>query len=133
MDAVASMLYLDYGKQDGQWLPNEHGGNENLEAIALMQNINRIMEERNPGAYLIAEESTAWAGVTAPASMDGLGFLFKWNMGWMNDFLEYMQMDPYFRQNNQNMLTFSLSYAYAENYVLVISHDEVVHLKRSMI
>ena len=127
------MLYLDYGKQDGQWLPNEHGGNENLEAIALMQNINRIMEERNPGAYLIAEESTAWAGVTAPASMDGLGFLFKWNMGWMNDFLEYMQMDPYFRQNNQNMLTFSLSYAYAENYVLVISHDEVVHLKRSMI
>ena len=133
VDAVASMLYLDYGKQDGQWLPNEHGGNENLEAIALMQNINRIMEERNPGAYLIAEESTAWAGVTAPASMDGLGFLFKWNMGWMNDFLEYMQMDPYFRQNNQNMLTFSLSYAYAENYVLVISHDEVVHLKRSMI
>ena len=91
------------------------------------------MDERNPGAYLIAEESTAWAGVTAPASMDGLGFLFKWNMGWMNDFLEYMQMDPYFRQNNQNMLTFSLSYAYAENYVLVISHDEVVHLKRSMI
>ena len=133
VDAVASMLYLDYGKQDGQWLPNEHGGNENLEAIALMQNINSIMEERNPGAYLIAEESTAWAGVTAPASMDGLGFLFKWNMGWMNDFLEYMQMDPYFRQNNQNMLTFSLSYAYAENYVLVISHDEVVHLKRSMI
>ena len=127
------MLYLDYGKQDGQWLPNEHGGNENLEAIALMQKINQVMEERNPGAYLIAEESTAWAGVTAPVSMDGLGFLFKWNMGWMNDFLEYMKMDPYFRQNNQNMLTFSLSYAYAENYVLVISHDEVVHLKCSMI
>ena len=111
VDAVASMLYLDYGKQDGQWLPNEHGGNENLEAIALMQKINQVMEERNPGAYLIAEESTAWAGVTAPVSMDGLGFLFKWNMGWMNDFLEYMKMDPYFRQNNQNMLTFSLSYA----------------------
>ena len=133
VDAVASMLYLDYGKQDGQWLPNKDGGNENYEAIALLQNINRIMEERNPGAYLIAEESTAWAGVTAPVSMNGLGFLFKWNMGWMNDFLEYMKMDPYFRQNNQNMLTFSISYAYAENYVLVLSHDEVVHLKCSMI
>ncbi len=133
VDAVASMLYLDYGKQDGQWLPNEDGGNENKDAIKLLQNINMVMEEKFPGAYLIAEESTAWAGVTAPASMKGLGFLFKWNMGWMNDFLEYMKMDPYFRCPNQNWLTFSLSYAYAENYVLVISHDEVVHLKKSMI
>ena len=133
VDAVASMLYLDYGKQNGQWLPNKDGGNENYDAIKLLQNINRIMEEKNPGAFLIAEESTAWAGVTAPASMKGLGFLFKWNMGWMNDFLEYMKLDPYFRSFNHNRLTFSLSYAYAENYVLVISHDEVVHLKCSMI
>lgn len=133
VDAVASMLYLDYGKQNGQWLPNKDGGNENYDAIKLLQNINRIMEEKNPGAFLIAEESTAWAGVTAPASMKGLGFLFKWNMGWMNDFLEYMKLDPYFRSFNHNRLTFSLSYTYAENYVLVISHDEVVHLKCSMI
>ena len=133
VDAVASMLYLDYGKQDGQWLPNKNGGKENLEAIDLLRNVNQVMEDRNPGAFLIAEESTAWAGVTAPVSMGGLGFLFKWNMGWMNDFLEYMKLDPYFRKFNHNRLTFSLSYTYAENYVLVISHDEVVHLKCSMI
>ena len=133
VDAVACMLYQDYGKQDGQWLPNKDGGNENYDAIELLRKINTVMEERNPGAFLIAEESTAWAGVTAPASMKGLGFLYKWNMGWMNDFLEYMKMDPYFRSFNHNRLTFSLSYTYAENYVLVISHDEVVHLKCSML
>ena len=133
VDAVASMLYLDYGREIGQWVPNKYGENKNLEAIEFFKHLNTVVLGRNKGTVMIAEESTAWPKVTAHPEEGGLGFSLKWNMGWMHDFLEYMKLDPYFRQYNHHKMTFSLTYAYSENYVLVLSHDEVVHLKCSMI
>ncbi len=133
VDAVASMLYLDYGKQDGQWVANKYGDNKNLEAIEFFKHINTLIEGRNPGAVMIAEESTAWPNVTGKAENDGLNFNYKWNMGWMHDFLDYMKLDPYFRKFNHNKMTFAMSYNESEKYILVLSHDEVVHLKCSMI
>ena len=133
VDAVASILYLDYGRENGQWTPNIYGGNKNLEAIEFFKHLNSVVLGRNHGAMMIAEESTAWPKVTGKPEEAGLGFSHKWNMGWMNDFLEYMKLDPYFRKWNHNKMTFSMTYAYAEKYILVLSHDEVVHLKCSMI
>lgn len=132
MDAVASMLYLDYGKKDGEWVANMYGSNENLEAIEMLKNLSDVFHRECPGAWLIAEESTAWPQVTAEPSKGGLGFDMKWNMGWMNDFISYMQTDPLFRKGRHGMLTFSMIYAYSERFILVLSHDEVVHLKGSM-
>ncbi len=133
VDAVASMLYLNYGKQDGNWIPNKFGGKENLEAVEFFRHLNTLIRGKFKGAIMIAEESTAWPKVTGDVADGGLNFSYKWNMGWMHDFLDYMKLDPYFRKDNHNKMTFAMSYNEAERYILVLSHDEVVHLKCSML
>ena len=133
VDAVASMLYLDYGKKEGQWVPNKYGGNENLEAIEFFRHMNSVVRGTYPGFITVAEESTAWPHVTGDIGGEGLGFSFKWNMGWMHDFCEYMKLDPIYRKGNHYAMTFAMSYNESENYILPLSHDEVVHLKCSMV
>ncbi|MEX0905929.1 MAG: 1,4-alpha-glucan branching protein GlgB [Balneolaceae bacterium] len=133
VDAVASMLYLDYSREEGEWIPNQYGGNENLEAIHFLRRFNEVVHEYYPGILTFAEESTSWQGVSRPTSSGGLGFDFKWNMGWMNDTLNYMEKDPLYRRYHQDQLSFSLIYAFSEQFVLPLSHDEVVHLKHSLL
>ena len=133
VDAVASMLYLDYSREEGEWLPNIHGGRENLEAIELLKQVNGRVYFNYPGAMMVAEESTAWPGVSRPVDAGGLGFGFKWNMGWMNDTLRYMERDPIHRQYHHSEMTFGLVYGFSENFVLPLSHDEVVHGKGSLL
>jgi 1,4-alpha-glucan branching enzyme len=133
VDAVASMLYLDYSRKSGEWVPNCHGGRENLEAVDFLKRFNEVCYSRYPGVMTIAEESTAWPGVSRPTYLGGLGFGFKWNMGWMHDFLHYMELEPVYRRYHQGQITFSLCYAFHEHFMLVFSHDEVVHGKGSML
>ena len=133
VDAVASMLYLDYSRQAGQWIPNQYGGRENLEAVSFLQQLNTLTHAEAPGTITVAEESTAWPGVSRPVHLGGLGFTYKWNMGWMHDTLKYIARDPLYRKWAQNEITFSMLYAYTENFILPYSHDEVVHGKRSML